>query len=99
MTQEELARAVAADVGVDTTQLEVELSREKTRSFGFVEAATMGSFVVHAAQLGIQLHAAKMTPQELIAELWAKTASAIKIADEKRRAVIERIVSHLTGAI
>ncbi len=98
MTQEELARTVAAEMRIDTAQIESELSQAKTRSFGVVEVATMGSFVCHTAQLGVLLYTTKMTPQELIGALWAKTASCIKIADEKRRAVIERIVSHLTGA-
>jgi hypothetical protein len=95
MTQEELARAVAAETGIDTAEFEAELKREKTRSFGVAEAVTAGTFLIHATQLGLQLYTMKMTPQELIAELQARTASAIKVASEKRRAIIERIASHL----
>ncbi len=101
LTQEELARAVAAEMGPEVAaEAEAELSREKTRSMGqfIVDAATIGAFIAQATQLAIQLHATQKSPAGLIAALQARTASAIAIAGDMRHTLIERIAGRLTGS-
>jgi hypothetical protein len=101
MDAAELSRATASEFGGDApAEVEAELDRDKTRGFGqfVVDAATIGGFIVQVVQLAIQLNETKKTPAQLIAELQAKAASAVKIADETRRKIIERIVERLKGS-
>jgi hypothetical protein len=97
----ELSRAIAAETGGDApAEVEAELNREKTRGFGqfVVDAATVGAFIVQVVQLAFQINETQKTPAQLIAELQAKAASAVRISDETRRKVIERIVEWLKGS-
>ena len=56
MDDKDLARAVAAELGGDVAaDTELALTTEKTRSFGVVEAMSIGSFLVNSAQLAMAI--------------------------------------------
>ena len=95
----EVSRAIAWDFGGDApAEVEAELNRERRRSFGqfVVDAATVGGFIVQVVQLAIQINETQKTPAQLIVELQAKAASAVRIAEETRRKIIQRVVDRLT---
>lgn len=97
----ELARVIAAEMGGDVpAEVDAELSREKPRSLGqfIIDAATVGGFIVQVVQLAIQINQTQKTPDQLITELQAQAASAIKIAQQTRRKGIKRVVELLNGS-
>lgn len=98
MKAPELARVIAAEMGGSVpAEVDGELRREKARSLGqfVIDAATVGGFIVQVVQLAIQINETQKTATQLILELEAKAASAIKIAKETRSKVIKRVVELL----
>jgi hypothetical protein len=99
MQIDELSRAIASGFGGDAlAEAEAELNRERKRGFGqlVVDAAAVGAFIVQVVQLAIQINETQRTPAQLIADLQAKAASAVNVADETRRKIIRRVVERLT---
>lgn len=102
MDYEELSRIIAKELGGNVpAEVEAKLRLGKPRT-SWVDvvfvAATVGDFLVRAAELAIRIAETEKTPEQLIAALQAKTASATKIAKEKRDKIIKRIVELLTGS-
>ncbi len=99
LTQEELARAVAADMGGDVAaETEKELRGEGTRGFGIAESVAIGAFIAQTAQLAIQLYQLAKDRQTLVAELETAAPSHARLDEAKRRGIIARIAAKLTGA-
>jgi hypothetical protein len=97
MTRDELALALAAEMGGDiSVETEKYLRGEHTRSFGLItEVAAIGSFLAQAAQLAIQIYQVRRDRGYLIAVLDEQAPSPAKIAPEKRRSMIERLADIL----
>lgn len=98
ITQEELARAVAAEMGGEVAEeTDKTLRGEAPRAFGLTEAMAVGAFIAQIAQLAIQLYQASKDRAALIARLNAEAPPSPKLDAAKRQSIIARIVDKLTG--
>jgi hypothetical protein len=99
MTKEELARAIASEMGSDIAiETEKQLNGEGTRAIGITEAAAIGAFIAQIAQLAIQIYQARRDRASLVTALEAQAPKPAKLSDEKRRSIIALIAGRLTGS-
>ncbi len=100
MTREELARAVAAQLGGEVAaETEVQLRDGGTRGFGILtDVAAIGSFIAQAAQLALAIYQLHKDRAGLISLLDEQAPKLAKLPEEKRRDLIERIVDRLGGS-
>jgi hypothetical protein len=100
ITQDELARAVAAEMGGEVAEeTDKTLRGEGERAFGLglTEAMAIGAFIAQLAQLAVQLYQASKDRAVLISRLDAEAPPSPKLDAAKRQSIITRIVDKLTG--
>lgn len=100
ITQDELARAVAAEMGGEVAdETDKTLRGEETRAFGLgiTEAMAIAAFIAQIAQLAVQLYQASKDSAVLIARLDAEAPPSPKLDAAKRQSIIARVVDKLTG--
>ncbi len=96
MDEKDLARAVAAELGGDVSaDTERALTAEKTRSFGVVEAMSIGSFLVNSAQLAMAIWQTRRDRALLVEALLEKAPESKLLDPERRLGMIGRIVDRL----
>jgi hypothetical protein len=98
ITQDELARAVAAEMGGEVAEeTNKTLRGETSRAFGLTEAMTVAAFITQAAQLAMQIYQASQDRAALATRLTAEAPPSPKLDAAKRQRIITRIVDTLTG--
>lgn len=98
ITQDELARAVAAEMGGDVAaETDKALRGEGTRAFGISEAMAVAGFIAQAAQLALQIYQSNQNRAALAARLEADAPASPKLDAAKRSGIIARIADRLAG--
>ncbi len=99
MTQDDLARAVAAEMGGDVAaETEKALRGETSRAFGIGEAMAVAGFIAQCAQIGLMLYQSHRDSATLTAKLVAAAPASPRIDDAKRGSIIRKVLAKLTGA-
>jgi hypothetical protein len=100
MNEQDLARAVAADLGADVlAAIDAPPHEDAARAFGIPETMAIGGFLVSCAQFAFTVWHAQRNGPQLIVELLGNEnlmQSFPSLATEKRLGVIARIATKLT---
>ena len=96
MNEQDLARAVAEDLGDDVlAAIDKPQPEDATRAFGIPEAMAVGGFIVQCAQLAVEIWSAERDHAVLVQALNNndKLASIFPSVDpEKRLGLVARVV-------
>jgi hypothetical protein len=99
ITQDELARAVAAEMGgAVAAATEKALCGEATRDFSIGDAMAVAGFIVQATQFALQIYRSNKDRAALAARLEAETPASPRLDAAKRSGIIARIVDTLAGS-
>jgi heme exporter protein D len=96
--QEDLARAVATEMGSDVAKETETMIRQGTGrplGLGLTESVAIGAFIMQTVQLAIQVYQVVKDRAELLAKLDAQALRHSKLDETKRSRIIESIVDKL----
>jgi Protein of unknown function (DUF1353) len=102
-TADDLARAVAADLGPDVeAAVATPPADDKTRAFGITEAMATGGFLVQCAQVAVQMWQAKQDRALLVAALANSEqlmAAYPRLDPEKRLGLVARMLRKMLPSL